>query len=135
MKAVDELDSGANEDSAQNQCTDDSPKEHSMLLLVRNGEVFEDHQEYKQIVDAQGKLDHVAGDELEAGLTSLPEIQNGRESSGLRDIHEAPAQRLTKLDDVARSMKNAQVDDEHGQRENVENDPEIEQDDAWKSQG
>src|SRR5215468_10906214 len=120
--------------SAQNERTEDSPKEHAMLLLIRNGEVIEDHEEYKQIVDTQRQLDHVAGDELEAGLTSLPEIQNRGEGSGLRDVHEAPTQSLTKLDDVARAMKGAQVDDEHGQRENVEKDPEVEQDNAWKCQ-
>jgi hypothetical protein len=105
-----------------------------MLLLFRNGEEIEDDEENKEIVDAQGELDYIAGNELEAGLTALPEIQNGGEGSRLCDVHEAPAKRLTELNDVARPVKDAQVDDQHGERENVETNPEIEQDDAWKCQ-
>ena len=134
MKPVDQLYSGADKNSPQNERTQDSPKEHTMLLLFRNGEVIEDDEENKEIVDAQGELDYIAGNELEAGLTALPEIQNGGEGSRLCDVHEAPAKRLTELNDVARPVKDAQVDDQHGERENVETNPEIEQDDAWKCQ-
>ena len=83
MKPVDQLYSGPDENSPQNKGTQDSPKEHTMLLLFRNGEVIEDDEENKEIVDAQGELDHIAGNELEAGLTPLPEIQNGGEGSRL----------------------------------------------------
>jgi len=134
MKPVDKLYSGADKDAPQNERTQDSPKEHTMLLLVRNSEVIEDHEEHKEIVDAQRELDHIPGNELEAGLTPLPEIQNGGEGSRLCDVHEAPAERFTELNDVARTMKNAQVDDQHAERENIETNPEIEQDDAWKCQ-
>src|SRR6516164_8482344 len=104
MKPVDQLYSGADKDAPQNERTQDSPKEHTMLLLIRNGEVIEDHQEHKEIVDAQGEFDHIPGNELEGGLTPLPEIQNAGEGSRLGDVHEAPAERFTELNEVARTM-------------------------------
>ena len=110
METLDELHSGADEDAAQDERAKNSPKQDAVLQFVGNRKIVEDHQEDKQIVDTQGQLDHVSGDELQAGLTPLPEVQNGREGDGHRNIHQAPAQRFAKLHDVAWPVKHAQVD-------------------------
>ena len=50
-----------------------------MLLLVRNGKILEDHEKYEEVVYAEGKLKDVTGQELQAALRTLPEIQSARE--------------------------------------------------------
>src|ERR1700741_3118077 len=100
MEPMDELHSRANEDSAQNECTEDSPKEHTVLQFVRNSEVIEDHEEDEEIINAQRQLDDITSDEFQAGLASLPKIQDNRKGSGLHNVHEAPGQSLTKLNNV-----------------------------------
>src|SRR5579864_118398 len=127
MEALDEFHSGADEDSAQDERAKNSPKQDAVLQFVGNGKIIEDHQENKQIVDAERQLDHISGDELQAGLTPLPEVQNGGEGGSHRNIHQTPAQCFAKLHNMARPVKDPQVDYQHAHREDVEENPEVEQ--------
>ena len=113
--------------SPQNQCAQDSPEQDAVLLLVGNGKIIEDHEEDKQIVDAERQLHHVSGDEFQTRLTPLPEVQDDGERGRQRDVHQAQSQRSAKLHAVARTVEDTQVEYQHAQREDVEENPEVEQ--------
>jgi len=99
-----------------------------MLMFVGNGKVTEDHEEDEKIVDTQGEFDHVAGDEFQRGLLSLPEVDDGGEDGSEGDPDRAPDQGFTEAHDTTGSMEDPQVQREHSDREEVEQYPEIEHD-------
>ncbi len=98
-----------------------------MLLFVGDGEVLEDHEKDEEVVDAERELKNITGDELQPRLGSLPEIQDGREDTGQGHVDCAPAQRFAKTYSVARPMKDAKIQHQHAERENIEENPDIEQ--------
>ena len=65
---------GENERAARNQRSDNSPEQHPVLQFARHLEISEDHQEHKEIVDAERKLNEVAGRELQAGRAPVPPV-------------------------------------------------------------
>src|SRR5215469_11045252 len=93
---MNQSDAGADEDSTQDQRTDDSPEQHPMLLLFRDGEEVEDYEEDKQIVDTEGELENVPGEKLETILMSLPKIEDSGEGESHGNVHGAPAKSFTK---------------------------------------
>jgi hypothetical protein len=97
-----------------------------MLLLFGHGEVFEDHEEDEQVIHAEGDFQNIPSDELQRNLVSLPEVQQNREPGGQRDVHRAPAQGCAKTDNPAATM-NTKIQQQHAERENVEENPEVEQ--------
>src|SRR5579864_2169962 len=72
VKAVNQAHARPDEDSAQNERSHDSPEQDTMLLLLRDGEIVEDHEENEEVIDAKREFEDVSGDKLEAGLMSLP---------------------------------------------------------------
>src|ERR1700756_2622126 len=105
METVDELNSGTDENPAQNQSPDDSPEKHPMLLLLGNREVIEDHQKDEEIVDAERQFENIAGEKLKAGLLSLPKVEDTGEDQREHDVHRAPAQSLAKANEMARTVE------------------------------
>src|SRR5215469_7686200 len=93
---MNQSDAGADEESTQDQRTNDSPEQHPMLLFFGNGEVVEDYEEDKQIVDTQGELENVTGEKLETTLMSLPEIEDSSEDESHRNVNGTPAESFTK---------------------------------------
>jgi hypothetical protein len=57
-------------DSAHNQRPQHAPLKQAMLHALVHGERAEDDQKQKQVVDAEGFFDQVAGEELERRLAS-----------------------------------------------------------------
>src|SRR5580704_4187600 len=129
VKAVDQTNTGQNKTAAQDQRTHDAPEQHSMLLLLRDREVAEDHQKNKEIVDAERKFKNVAGDELQHHLMSLPEQKQRRKRAGQADPQSAPGQRRTRADDLTRPAQDAKVEQQHAQRKDVKENPE----EQWSS--
>jgi hypothetical protein len=45
MEAVDQADTGKNEEAAHQERAENSPKQHAVLVLLRHGEIAEDDEE------------------------------------------------------------------------------------------
>jgi hypothetical protein len=98
-----------------------------MLLRFGDCEVVEDYEKDEKVIDAEGNLQNITRYELERGLVSLPEVQDGREPGGQPNIHGAPSQRFAKPDDMAATVEEAQVRQQHPEHEKIEQNPEVEQ--------
>ncbi len=98
-----------------------------MLQVLRHREIIEDQQENKKIVYAERQFENVARDEFQRWLWPLPEVEDGSESGGHRDVYRAPTERPTKTYNVTGPVEDAKVDHQQGERENVEQYPEVEQ--------
>ena len=124
MESADEFDAGSYEDSAQDQGADDSPEEHAMLLFFGDSKVIEDHQKDKKIVDAERQLEYISCDKFEAGPVSLPVEEQDGKGSCQSDVERTPAKGFPETHHMARTMKNLKVQDQHAEREDVEDNPE-----------
>ena len=103
-----------------------SPEQNFVLMNCGHLEISKDEKEDKKIIDTEGKLDHIPGDELQRGDTPVPKIDNDREDSGQCNPHGAPQQRLTKFHHVGTTVEDAQVQDQHRQDEEIKQNPESE---------
>ena len=79
-----------------------SPEENFVLVLIRHLEIAEDDEKYKEVVDAERQLDHVASHELERLEPSMPEQHQHRKRGGQRDPNSRPGQRFAQTDAVGR---------------------------------
>ena len=64
VEALDQADAGKNKDAAHQHRPDNSPEQYPMLMLLGHGEITEDQEEDKKIIDAEREFENVAGDEL-----------------------------------------------------------------------
>ena len=120
VKPGDQAHPGANKDAAQEQRAQNTPEQNAMLLLLRDREIIEDHEEDEEIIDAERNFQNIAGDELQRSLVPLPEIQDNREPSRQPNIQGAPIKRLSKPDDVAAAVEDAKIQHQHAEHEQVE---------------
>ena len=117
---------GENEKTAHDQRPDDSPQKHLVLVFIGNFEIAEDEQKHEKIVHAQREFDHVAGDELQSLRPAVPEQFEYGEPGCQCDPNRRPGKRLPKADAMGPAVEHTQVDHQHGQHEQVEEDPEEE---------
>ena len=92
---------GKDEDAAQDECTEDAPEEHLMLVLTLNAKKREEHQKHKEVVHRQRFLYQIARQKLHGFLvrrngieqinSSAKQERNAypycRHLQGLLDIH------------------------------------------------
>jgi len=138
-EGLQERGASSDEDGAEDERADDAPEEDSVLVLRGDIEVAEDHEEDKDVVDAQGLFHQVAGEERERGvfgrvggarLDSVPEeVEAEIEEEGEGDPDAAPDERLLHLDGVRLAMEDAKVEREHARDERQEGAP----DPDWNS--
>src|SRR5580658_8975106 len=100
-------------------------------MLLGHGEITEDHEEEEEIVHTEGKLEHIAGDELQGDLAALPKENQAGKSGGEGDPHTAPGKRLARTHNPAAAVEDEQVQHQHAQREQVEENPEVEHRHPW----
>ena len=86
----------------------------------------EDSQEDERVVDAEGLLDQVAGEPLEAGLRAAPPEDPAVEREGERDPDDAPDRRLPHRDLVGLAVEDEEIEGEHPEDEAPEEEPERE---------
>src|ERR1700722_6832595 len=79
VEALNQPPSRHDESGAHDQRPQNSPEENFVLVLGWNLKEAENQQKHEQVVDAQRKLDHVSGDELQRGRPPVPEIDHHRE--------------------------------------------------------
>ena len=133
VEAVDQPDAGKDEDRAHDERAQYPPEEHGVLVVLGNFEIAKDQQENEQVIDGERFLDEVSGEELERehvvgprarGHRVSEEEQQDGEAARQRDPDRSPGQRLPELYDVLLAMKNAEVERQHRQHEEVERQPE-----------
>src|SRR5690606_9803000 len=82
-----------------------------------------DDEEDEEVVDAEGPLDDVAGDELDALLGPHPGGDDDGEDAGEPHPHHAPGAGLADRDRVGLSVEDQEVEGEHRPHERQEGDP------------
>ena len=112
------------EDRAHDEGAEDAPEQHPVLVRRRHREVGEDHQEDEDVVDRQGLLDQVAGQELQALGRAEPGQISALKREGERHPDHAPGERLAEADLVGLAVEDAQVERQHHQHERREPAPE-----------
>ncbi len=88
------------ERAAQDERQHDAEQQHLVLVHLRHGEAGHDDHEDEQVVDAEGVLGQVAGEELPAGLAARDHAQPDAEGDRQPDVEDDPAGRLADGDDV-----------------------------------
>ncbi len=99
----------------------------AMLVLLRNGKVPEDHEEEEEIVYTEGKFEHVTSNEFQSHLSPLPKENQSGKSRGEGDPHGAPRKGFARAYNAATAVEDKKIQHQHGEREQVEENPEIEQ--------
>jgi hypothetical protein len=89
--------------------------------------IAENYEEEKKIVHAEGEFEDVTGDEFKRDLASLPEKNEARKGRGQADPHGAIGQGLAWADNAAAALEDQEIQRQHAQREQVEENPEVEQ--------
>jgi hypothetical protein len=126
VEALHEANAGYDEDAAHEQRAEDSPEQHAVLVLVRDSEEAEDYEEKKKIVDAQREFDEISGNELNCDLPSLPEENQNGKCHGQGKPHGAANEGITRAPGAS-ALEGKEIQRECGEREDVEEDPRIEQ--------
>ena len=122
-KFGDEFGADSDHGGAHNEGTEDAPEEDFVLVAWRDGEVGEEQGDDEDVIDAEGFLDDVAGEEFE-GFVIAHEVPNTEiEGEGEGDPDEGPRDGLFDGDDVAFAVKDAEVERQHDEDKDVEADP------------
>src|SRR5207249_7726679 len=99
LEAFDQSDAREDEHGPQDQGAEDSPEEHTELVLGGDTEEREEQRPDEHVVDRQALLDQVAGDVLARRLPSVPPEHQQGEAEPEGDPHGALDGRLTEADD------------------------------------
>src|ERR1700730_1394967 len=84
VESLDESHTRENEHGAHDQRTQNSPEQDSVLVSRRHIEVTKNQEKDEKIVDTQGKLYHISGDELQGSGMRLPDVKQNREEETTR---------------------------------------------------
>ena len=103
---------------------DDTPEQHPVLELAGHGEGREHQREHEHVVDAQGVLDDVAREPLEADLVAAPDEHAEAEDDRERDPHGGPGECLPRRHDMGGLVEHAQVQGKEEPDKDEEGDPE-----------
>jgi hypothetical protein len=115
---MDECHACKNKECTHENGSNDAPEQDFVLVLWRNLEKPEDHDEHEQIVDAQRFFDEVAGEEFKGFLVSDKVIDANVEGNGQSDPEQTPEQGGFNFDDRILFMKNKEVKAEHNHDKN-----------------
>jgi len=124
---MDQSDSGKDKETAQKQRSQNSPEKNAMLLLFGNGKITEDQEKDKEIIDAERKFEDIGGNKLEGNLAALPEKHSPGEGQGEADPQRALGEGFAGAQDAARAVEYEQIEKQQRERENIEENPEVEQ--------
>ena len=68
LESVDEGDAGKDKEGAKKEGSDDAPEEGGELGFFGDGEIGEENGKDKDVIDAEGEFDDIAGKEFHGGL-------------------------------------------------------------------
>src|SRR5580658_586822 len=101
-------------------------------MLLGHGKITEDHKKKEEIVHTEREFEHIAGRELQGDLAALPKKNQSGKGGGEGDPHTAPGECLARTHNPAAAVEDEQVQHQHTQREQVEENPEVEQWRPWR---
>ena len=127
MEALDQTNAGEDEEAAHQQSAENPPEKNAVLVLLGDGKIAEDYQEDKKIIDAEREFEYVAGDKLDGNLPALPEKNQRRQKPRRARTTGRSSQRIARTHNAAAPVEDEEIQHQHAQREQVEEDPEIEQ--------
>ena len=109
------------EDAAEDQRQDDADQKRLLLILLRHVEAGHDDQEDEQVVDRQAVLGEPAGEELDAELAAVEEVDPDAEGHREPDVDRQRRHELTFRGFVRPPADDHDVEqqdsDRHGQRD------------------
>ena len=80
LESVDEGDAGKDKEGAKKEGSDDAPEEGGELGFFGDGEIGEENGKDKDVIDAEGEFDDIAGKEFHGGLGAEGEGNDHTES-------------------------------------------------------
>ena len=87
---LDQGDARCDEQRAQNDRSRNSPEQRGVLPLLADAEALEEDEEDEEIVDAERRLNRIAGHEFERALPALSEVDPDGEDDCRSDEHRSP---------------------------------------------
>ena len=123
VKAVDQGHPHRDHEPAHEQRAQDPPEQNFMLVFGMHAEIGKDHDKNKDIVDAEGFFDQVAGQEHQGRLRAQVEVEPEVESQRYADPYPTPDQRLAHFDNVGFAVKHPEVQCQHDADDHTECHP------------
>ena len=127
LEALDHGGTGEDEDAAQDECTEDAPEEHFVLVLALNAEEGEEHEEDEEVIHRQRLLYEVARQKfhgLAVRVDGIEQVDGAAEQQ--RDAYPdgRHLQRLGNVDLMLSFLaEHLQVGNEHDEHQNIEHNP------------
>ncbi len=114
LEAIDQGDSGKDEEGAKKESSDDAPEKGGELGFFGYGEIGEENGEDKNVIYTEGEFDDVAGKEFHGGLGAEGEGDDNTEGQGEGDPAGGGLERAAKIDGAGVAMEEDQVGREEG---------------------
>jgi len=95
VKRIDQLNANDDESAAHYDGADNAVEQNFVLQFCRDLEIAKNDEEEKQIVYAQGKLNHIASREFQGGVVAEAVVHQQGEAGRQSDPYAAPGERLT----------------------------------------
>ena len=112
-----------NEDAAHDQRAEDAPEQDAALVGRGNPERGEDHHKDEEVIDAEGFLDQIGGQEFERGFRPAPEVDGEVEEKRRADPDGAPQSGGTQRHRPCPAARDAQIHRQHRQHQRKKADP------------
>src|SRR5713226_8781443 len=93
-------------------------------MVGGHSKITKDQEKHKQVINAERELYYVAGHELEAGCTPVPEIDQHGESTSESNPHRTPAERFAKTDAMDSTVEYSKIEKQHRHDKKIEENPE-----------
>jgi hypothetical protein len=123
VELLDQRHAGEDEDRTHDQCTEDAPEQHPVLIPRRHLEVAEDQRPDEDVVDAEALLDEVARDVLARRRTAETPPHGHTEQEADRDPGGRLDGCLAHLYLVALLVHDEQVDEQEHRDEREQTQP------------
>src|SRR5439155_16923607 len=87
-------------------------------------EIAEDEKKSNQAINTERKLDQVAGNKLQAGCVTVPNVNQNSKDRRQADPDAAPNQGSPETNGFRAPVKDSQIENQHQQDKQVEQNPE-----------
>ena len=109
--------------AAHPQGAQQAPKQDPVLKRGGDAEPVEDEGDDEDVIHGEGKLNEIAGVELERFLLAAPRLEGQPKEHGQTDPQGRPRQRLPHLDHAGAVVEHAQIEAQEHQHTDHETDP------------
>ena len=123
VEAIDEGDTGKDEEGSKKESSDDAPEKGGELSFFGDGEISEEYGEDKNVIHTEGEFDNIAGKEFHGGLGAEGEGDDHTEGQGEGDPAGGGLERAAKIDGAGVAMEKDQVGREEREDEWSEKNP------------